>query len=65
SNASDEVFTVESYLSCCKETGLSIDDLKHITLGMALDFQTDYVNLRMNDEEGSTRRATQADIDAF
>ncbi|QBX23160.1 hypothetical protein Javan116_0031 [Streptococcus phage Javan116] len=44
---------------------MSIDDLKHITLGMALDFQTDYVNLRMNDEEGSTRRATQADIDAF
>ena len=31
--ASEEAFTVESYLSCCKETGLSIDDLKHISIG--------------------------------
>ncbi|HEN3072376.1 TPA: hypothetical protein U4V84_001952, partial [Streptococcus agalactiae] len=57
-------FTVESYLSCCKETGLSIDDLKHITIGMALDYQTDYVELRSRDETG-VRRATQADLDNF
>ncbi|MFD3032296.1 hypothetical protein, partial [Streptococcus agalactiae] len=62
--ASEGVFTVESYLSCCKETGLSIDDLKHISIGMALDYQTDYVELRSRDETG-VRRATQADFDNF
>ena len=47
-----KIFTVESYLSCCKETGLSIDDLKHISIGMALDYQTDYVNLRSENKGG-------------
>lgn len=61
---SEEIFTVESYLSCCKETGLSIDDLKHISIGMALDYQTDYVELRSRDETG-VRKATQADFDNF
>ena len=28
-SAGDEIFTVESYLSCCKETGAHIDDLTH------------------------------------
>ncbi|WP_196299542.1 hypothetical protein, partial [Streptococcus pneumoniae] len=63
-SASEEIFTVESYLSCCKETGLSIDDLKHISIGMALDYQTDYVNLRSEDK-GGERKATQADFDSF
>lgn len=62
--ASDEIFTVESYFACCKEKGLSIDDLKNISIGMALDFQTDYVNLRSEKKDGK-RRATQADFDAF
>ncbi|WP_340080736.1 hypothetical protein, partial [Streptococcus agalactiae] len=62
--ASEEVFTVESYLSCCKETGLSIDDLKYISIGMALDYQTDYVELRSRGETG-VRKATQADFDNF
>jgi hypothetical protein len=39
--------------------------MKHISLGMALDYQTDYVNLRTENEEGTTRKATQADMDAF
>ncbi|MBO8083159.1 hypothetical protein F6P92_05005 [Streptococcus suis] len=61
------MFTVESYLSCCKEVGLSVEELQHITLGMALDYQTDYINLRDPDKqtEVKTRRATQADIDNF
>ena len=63
-SASDEVFTVESYLACCKETGLSIDDLKHISLGMALDYQTDYVNMRTETKK-SSRQATQSDFDSF
>ena len=63
-SASDEIFTVESYLSCCKETGLTIDDLKHISIGMALDYQTDYVNLR-TENKSETRKATQSDFDSF
>ena len=62
--ASEEIFTVESYFSCCKETGLTIDDLKHISIGMALDYQTDYVEVRTR-ETSQTRRATQADFDNF
>ena len=45
-------------------TILSIDDLKHISIGMALDYQTDYVNLRTN-ETSNTRKANQSDFDNF
>lgn len=40
-----------------------MDDLKHISIGMALDYQTDYVALRS--DKPQTRRATQADFDNF
>lgn len=37
-SASDEIFTVESlHIYLCKEVGLSVDELQHITLSMALD----------------------------
>ncbi|AEJ24972.1 hypothetical phage protein [Streptococcus equi subsp. zooepidemicus ATCC 35246] len=38
--------------------------MKHISIGMALDYQTDYVELRTKDQNGE-RRATQADFDNF
>jgi hypothetical protein len=43
---------------------LSIDDLKNISIGMALDYQTDYVNLRSESKKGE-RKANQADFDNF
>jgi hypothetical protein len=43
---------------------LTIDDLKHISIGMALDYQTDYVEMRTR-ETSQTRPATQADFDNF
>lgn len=39
-------------------------DLKEMTIGMALDYQTDYVEVRSK-EETDSRRATQADFDCF
>jgi hypothetical protein len=41
--------------------------LKHLSVGGALDFQTDYVNLHSqnNSEQGETRKATQNDMDNF
>ncbi|EGS27204.1 hypothetical protein FSLSAGS3026_06295 [Streptococcus agalactiae FSL S3-026] len=38
--------------------------MKHISIGMALDYQTDYVELRSRGETG-VRKATQADFDNF
>lgn len=65
-NASEETFTVETFILCCKESGLSIDELKYLTVGGALDFQTDYVNLHSQSKnETKTRKATQEDIDNF
>lgn len=40
-----------------------MSDLKEITIGMALDYQTDYVEVRT--KEDKTRKATQADFDNF
>jgi len=40
--------------------------LKYLTVGGALDFQTDYVNLHSQSKnETKTRKATQEDIDNF
>ncbi|WP_368887442.1 hypothetical protein, partial [Limosilactobacillus fermentum] len=65
--ASEEAFTVESFLLCCKESGLSIEELKHLTVGGALDFQTDYVELHTQNksEQSTSRKATQSDMDNF
>ena len=41
-----------------------MSDLKEITLGMALDYQTDYVEVRTKKED-KTRKAKQADLDNF
>lgn len=52
---------------CCKESGLSIEELKHLTVGGALDFQTDYVELHTQNksEQSTSRKATQSDMDNF
>ena len=41
-----------------------MSDLKEITIGMALDYQTDYVEVRTKKED-KTLKATQADFDNF
>lgn len=52
---------------CCKESGLSIEELKHLTVGGALDFQTDYVELHTQhkSEQSTSKRANQSDMDNF
>lgn len=50
---------------CCKEAGLTLDELRYVTVGGALDFQTDYVALHTQHEESHSRKATQADFDRF
>ena len=54
-------------LLCCKESGLSIEELKHLTVGGALDFQTDYVELHTQhkSEQSTSKRANQSDMDNF
>lgn len=41
-----------------------MSDLKEITIGMALDYQTDYVEVRTK-EADRTRKAMQVDFDNF
>ena len=43
------------------EIGLSIADLKHVTIGMVYDMSTE----KSFDEDGYIRRATQKDFDMF
>ncbi|WP_203264874.1 hypothetical protein [Streptococcus uberis] len=60
------MFTVETYFLCCKESGLSMEDLEAITVGDALDYQEEYVKLHSTDESnGQTVNATQQDFDSF
>ena len=52
----------------CKECGLTSDDLETMTVGMALDYITEYLNMKepKGKKQGSTvREATQADFDKF
>ncbi|ALL02240.1 MULTISPECIES: hypothetical protein [Streptococcus anginosus group] len=47
---------------------MSLDELKEISMGMALDYQTDYINARTENSEGNsgpTRKASQSDFNSF
>ncbi len=59
----------ETILRRLIERGISISDMDEMTLGMALDYlvtcnNEDYEADRKR-KNGTTRQATQADIDAF
>nr|DAJ15885.1 MAG TPA: hypothetical protein [Siphoviridae sp. ctEdl3]DAS96903.1 MAG TPA: hypothetical protein [Caudoviricetes sp.] len=46
---------------------MSLDELRYLTIGGAIDFQTDYVKLHSNKQEDNNkpRKATQNDYDRF
>ena len=65
-DASDEVFTSESFFMCCKQCGLTLDELSEMTIGNALDYQTKYVEMHSdNKKEKKAVRATQNHFDNF
>lgn len=63
--SSDEIFTVESFLFVCKEVGINISDLEMMDIGDCLDFLQEYIDNKREDEDGKSRKATQADFDNF
>ncbi|WKF84492.1 hypothetical protein [Lacticaseibacillus pantheris] len=49
-----------------KEIGFSISELETMSVGQALDSLEEYVESKSdNGKRGNTRRASQADFDAF
>lgn len=54
--------TVSEYLYYCKQTGLSIDEMSKMTMGMCLDHIEEWVAARTKKENLQPRKATQADI---
>lgn len=55
----------DSFLFICKEMGFSISELYKITIGQALDYMVEYVDNKSEDSSKPSRKATQADFDAF
>ena len=49
----------------CKEVGLTISDLKMMTLGMALDYIDDYLEMKNPSKKPKTVNATQKNFDSF
>lgn len=55
-----------TFLVLCKEVGLSINDLKMMTYGMALDYIDEYFEMRNPKKmKKAVRKASQADFDSF
>jgi hypothetical protein len=50
---------------CCKQCGLTLDELSEMTIGNALDYQTKYVEMHSNKKEKKAVRATQNHFDNF
>ena len=51
---------------CCKQCGLTLDELSEMTIGNALDYQTKYVEMYSdNKKEKKAVRATQNHFDNF
>ena len=58
--------TTEMFLLTCKQVGLQIWELDEMTIGMVIDFIEEYIALHNpKSRKRATRRATQADFDAF
>ena len=45
--------------------GFSIDELQYMSIGQALDYMAEYVDNKSDKKETKSRKATQADFDAF
>lgn len=54
--------TVSEYLFYCKQTGLTIEEMSQITMGMCLDHIEEWVASRSKKEHLQPRKATQTDI---
>lgn len=71
-DTSNEI-TTNSIFITCKEVGLTMEQLKYMTLGNCMEYINEYnkvqqeINKSSNNDSGksSIRKATQADIDAF
>ena len=63
----EEILTTESFFLTCKLVGLTLDDMKIMTIGNCLDYATEYIELKQSDgkEKPRIRRATQTDFDSF
>lgn len=59
-----EPITVELFQVLAYQAGLQLEDLNILTVGMVLDYITEYVEYK-NPKQPKTRKATQADFDAF
>lgn len=64
-NSEGNELTFSLYLLRCIQLGLSIDDLKYLTVGMIFDLYTEVFNSRESETGEIVREATQADMDAF
>lgn len=52
--------TLDKYLEICSKSGLSVQDLEYFTIGSSIDYM-----LELHEGSSETRKASQADFDAF
>ena len=65
--SSDETLTTESFLFICKQVGLSNEEMQLMEIGDFLDFVQEWIDNHQEktSTKSKTRKATQADFDAF
>ena len=59
-----EVITTETFLLLCRKSKLTLEDMEIMTIGMCLDYITEYVDIN-NPEKENNRNASQVDYDNF
>ena len=59
-----DVITTETFLFLCRKSKLTLDDMEIMTIGMCLDYITEYVDIN-NPGKANNRNASQSDMDAF
>lgn len=56
--------TTELFLSLCRKSKLTLDDMEVMTIGMCLDYMQECVDIN-NPKKSRNRKATQSDFDSF
>ncbi len=66
-SGSDEPFTEESFFYCCRQVGLSIDDMEKMNIGQCLDHIQEWIDSQTKkpSEKAVSRKATQDDFNNF
>ena len=64
-SGSDEPLTDEQFYIMMNKIGINLSDMENMTIAQCLDYVQEWIDLNSESKNTSSRKATQADFDAF